>query len=81
MSKLQGQSQPLKIPSVGGVVRSDSGRGAPGWVAPPFQNSSEVPPHARGNSIFINVAPPDGMKNSIEANPYFVLRPSNFALH
>ena len=42
----------LKIPSLGGVARSDSGREAPGWVG--FRSRTPLKsPCPRGDAIFI----------------------------
>jgi hypothetical protein len=64
----EAQESPLKIPSLGGVARSDSGRGAPRWIGFPFPNPPEVPPYPRliqGGTVFSsNVAPQRGIKNS-----------------
>jgi ATP-binding cassette, subfamily B, multidrug efflux pump len=37
------ESAPMKIPSSGGVARSDGGREAPGWVNPIHHNPPQVP--------------------------------------
>jgi hypothetical protein len=56
-------ASPLKIPSLGGVARSDGGRGAPGWGSRSTthtrlsihgpKNPPEVPPCPRGDAVFI----------------------------
>ncbi len=46
----------MKIPSVGGVARSDSGREAPGWVRSRFHNPPQgltaLAPPERGESLW-----------------------------
>jgi hypothetical protein len=58
----------LKIPSLGGEARCDSGREAPGWVGfRSRQNLPEAPLVQRGTLFLSNLAPQGGMKNFAEA--------------
>jgi hypothetical protein len=54
----------LKIPSHGGVARSDNGRAAPGWVVLVLKTPLKSP-FIQGGTVFpSNVAPQRGMKKS-----------------
>ena len=52
------ESAPVKIPSSGGVARSDSGREAPGWVNPTHHNSPQGPDSPRPS--------PEGISREIQ---------------
>jgi hypothetical protein len=55
-----------EIPSHGGVARSDSGRGAPGWVGFSLMKTPLKSPLVQGGTLFSSNVAPRGMDGARE---------------